>query len=250
VAKEPASSSEENPVPPKQDAEAAASEVVDADKTDETTTAPTETEAAAAANGDGPKPEDATKDPAPQPGTDGDSPAVGEGSPAAHDDMGKLGGTPKPVLRLDHIREISTASTMSSSAPDTPGEDAASSAVDLEDDGGAPGSAVTQNKKRRRPKKKKMKGEKNSPRPPSGATVNDVDNSIAQDPKPVAAAPVDVHIPVPIPSGEGEGELVEKVDSSGDDGAVLVEKPPQVEAKKAADGTGSDEWEEFQDPTD
>jgi hypothetical protein len=105
-------------------------------------------------------------------------------------------------------------------------------------------------------KKQKKKGEKNSPRPPSGEAVKDANNSTVQDPKPVATAPVD------IPSGEGDGELVEKVDSGGGDGdgepvekvdsggedsAVMVEKP-QADAVKTADdagSAGSDEWAEF-----
>jgi hypothetical protein len=156
-----------------------------------------------------------------------------------------------------------------SSAPETPAEETASSA--MEEESGAAESAGPSGKNKRRNAKKQekkaarknKKGEKNSPRPPSGEKVKDANNPTVQDPKPVVPAPV------AIPSGEGDGELVEKgegsggdgdgdgeliekVDSGGEDSAVIVEMP-QADSEKAADETGSaagsaagsDEWAEF-----
>ena len=259
----PTPTSEEASVSPAQPAESEPSKGEDADKSSEPPAPPSKSEgpaaAAAAAKGDSSEPGASKEESAPQSGANGESHANDEGSAAAQDDDGKPEGATKPVLRLDRIRELSTATSMSgtSSAPGTPAEETASSAVEGEEDGGAPGSAgpLSKSKKKRERererKKAKKKGEKNSPRPPSKETVNVVDNSPVQERKPVATAPVD------IPKGEGEGELVEKVDSgedsavivdkveSGEEAAVMVEKP-QADAGKTADDTGSDGWPDWQ----
>jgi hypothetical protein len=99
-------------------------------------------------------------------------------------------------------------------------------------------SPRTQKKRmRERPgRKQAQKGEKNSPRPSSGATSNSVDNPVVQEPKPVATAPVD--IPVNVPVGEGEGVLVDKKTESGEDDA------PVIVEKSEADEIEEDEWDE------
>ncbi|KAH9042751.1 hypothetical protein EDB85DRAFT_1916661 [Lactarius pseudohatsudake] len=170
--------------------------------------------------------------PAPQPSQNG---KAGDEKPTTtKDDDAKQGGSVKPALRLDHIRATSTASTMSASSPGTPTEEAPSSSVEKDDDLDPSGAKLTKaQKKRIRDRARKQaqaqgqqKGEKNSPRPPSGATSNSVDNdnSVVQELKPVVTASVD--IPVDIPAGEGDGVLVDTKTGSGEDDApVIVEKP-------------------------
>ena len=278
VINKPTLTSEEASVSPAQPAESEPSKGEDdADKSGEPPAPPSKPEApaaaAAAAKGDSSEPDAPKEESAPQSGANGESHAIDEGSAAR-----KPEGATKPVLRLDRIRELSTATSMSStsSAPGTPAEETVSSAVEGEEEGGGPESASTPNKAKRKARKKanKKKGEKNSPHPPSKETVNVVDNPAVQDRKPIATAPVD------IPKGEGEGELVEKVDSGEDSAvivdkvdsgeeepAVIVEKPPAVivdkvdsgeeepavivekppgDAGKTADDTGSDEWPDWQ----
>ncbi|KAI0002239.1 hypothetical protein BJV74DRAFT_42685 [Russula compacta] len=92
--------------------------------------------------------------------------------------------------------------------PETPADEAGSSATGMDEEGDAPEWAGPQSSK---PKKKKMsgkkKGKKNSPRPPSWAAVNNV------------------------------GELVEKVDSGGEDPPVIGETP-HAKAEKTAEASG------------
>jgi hypothetical protein len=143
---------------------------------------------------------------------------------------------------MDRVRQLSTATVMSASSGggETPADEAGSSALEVDEEGGGTGEPGTPGKTSKKKKKtKKKKGEKNSPRPASGAAVNDVDNPIEQEPKPVTSDPVHV------PDGEGDGVLVEKADSSGEDSAVFVDAPQaESEVEKAADATtsGSDEW--------
>ena len=111
----------------------------------------------------------------------------------------------KPMLRLDHIREVGTSSTMSASGPEALVDDALLSSLEKEDDGEAsrPRFSKTQKKRMRekaeKARKHALRGEKNSLRPLSGAALNNIDNLAMQEPKPVATAPVD------LPGGEGGG---------------------------------------------
>jgi hypothetical protein len=248
---------DEPPAPPtKPEAPAPATENVDSKKADAVEEGPKPQSGA-----DSTEPDAVEEGPKPQPGADGDGGTVDERS-TAQDGDGKADGVTKPTLRLDRVRELSTASVMSaSSTPGTPADEIVSSAVD-EEEGGAPEQAGTSSKskkKKRRGKNKNNRGEKNSPRPPSGKTASNADDLIVQDTKPPVVATTTL---VDIPGGEGEGELVEKVpsgeedapvmvdkaDSSGEDSAVIVhvEKPQaRAEAEKTAEDTGSDEWAEF-----
>jgi hypothetical protein len=140
---------------------------------------------------------------------------------------------------------------MSSSSAESPADDTGSPAVEAEEDGGA-GEPGTPGKPKKKKKPRKRRGEKNSPRPASGATGNDVDNPIEQDPKPVIPPVIPDPDPVDVPGGEGDGVLIDKADSSGEDSAVFVDAPqdaPQAETgvEKAADATasGSDEWNDW-----
>jgi hypothetical protein len=262
VINKPYPTSEETSASPSQTAEPTPTKVEDANKTEEPLAQPTEPEAPATENPDSSKLDADLGRPKPQSGVDGDNRAIDEGS-ATQDGDGKADGPAKLTLRMDRVRELSTASIMSasSSTPGTPDEEVASSAVEEESGAlGQPGTLTKSKRKRQRErerKKNKNKGEKNSPHPPSGETVHNADDSTIQDRKPpvVATTP-----PVEIPSGDGDGdgELVEKVasseedapvivnkaDSSGEDSAVKVEIPPsQAEAEKTADGdSGSDDW--------
>jgi hypothetical protein len=134
---------------------------------------------------------------------------------------------------------------MSSSSVETPASEVPPSAVDAaEEEGGAVDAAGGSSKAKKKRRQKKKKGEKNSPRAPSGAAVNDLDDSTKQETKPVTPAPVE------IPPGEDEGVLVQREDSSGEDSAVMVEKPTAkadtgADAENAGDTTGSEEWLEF-----
>jgi len=133
--------------------------------------------------------------------------------------------TPEEVV-LDHIREV-TASTISASSPGTPDNDAPSSSLEQEEDGDGSGARLTKaqrKKMREKARKQAQRGEKTSPRPPSGATSNSVDNSGVQEPKPVATAPVDTYpyrggrrCPCGCEGGSGEGDapvIVEKADAA------------------------------------
>jgi hypothetical protein len=251
--------SDETSASPSQPAEPAPTKVEDANKTEEPSAQPTEPEAPATENADSSKQDADEEAPKPQSGVDGETRAVDEGS-ATQDVDAKADGTTKLTpLRIDRVRELSSASIMSasSSISGTPTEEAVSSAVD-EEETGAPGQASTSTKSKKskkKNKKNKNKGEKNSPHPTSGETVHNADDSTIQDRNPpvVATTP-----PVDIPGGDGE--LVEKVasseedapvivdkgDSSGEDSAVKVEMP-QPEAEKTTDGdSGSDEWLDWQ----
>jgi len=224
-----------------QNTDPAALEAVDPAKAGENVAPSSEEDAAAAANSDNPDPEAVAKDPTAQSGGD-DSHATGEGSTATQGEGAKSEKQlPKLALPVDRVRQLSTATVMSSSSGgETPADEAGSSAVEAEEEGGGAAEPSTPG---RAPKKKrksrKKKGEKNSPRPASGATGNDVDNPIEQETEPVTSDPVDV------PGGEGDGVLVEKAGSSGEDSAVFVDAPQaEPEVEKAADATasGSDEW--------
>jgi hypothetical protein len=232
-----------------QTTETATSNVVDAIETSEILAPSSEAEADMAAKGDSLDPEAASKDPAPQPDAV-DSHASGEGSGATQGEGTKSDEPSKLTLRMDRLRESSTASMMSSSSVETPASEVASSAVEAEEEGGAADAAGTSSKSKKKKKsQKKKKGEKNSPRAPSGAAVNDLDDTVKQETsKLVIPALVDV------PPGEDEGVLVQKEDnsSSGEDSAVMVEKPTAnadtgADAENAGDTTGSEEWLEFSD---
>jgi hypothetical protein len=185
------------------------------------------------------KPAAAAAESVPQPPNQ-DGEAGGEKPTAAKGDDAKPEGPVKPTLRLDHIRETSTASTMSASSPGTPGDETPSSSVEKDDEVDASGVKLSKNQRKRirdKAKKQAQKGEKNSPRASSGATSNSVDNSVVQETKPVATVPVDT--PVNVPVGEGEGVLVDKKTGGGEDDAPVA-------VEKTADEIDEDEWEWFQ----
>ena len=220
----------------------AASEAVNPDNADETGEPSSSGDAVAAANGDNPGPEGVAEDPTAQSGAD-NSHATDEGTSALQGEDARSGGPPKLTLPMDRVRQLSTATDMSSSSAESPADETGSPSVEAEEEGGA-GEPGTPGKPKKKRKPKKRRGEKNSPRPASGATGNDVDNPIEQDTKPVI--PPVIPDPVDVPGGEGDGVLVDKADSSGDDSAVFVDAPQAVtEVEKAADATtsGSDEWE-------
>ncbi|KAI9465238.1 hypothetical protein BJY52DRAFT_1183823 [Lactarius psammicola] len=117
-------------------------------------------------------------------GDDGWGPAITTGGDA------DLEGPVRPTLRLDYIREVSTAPTMSASNPGTLADEAPASL--LEGDGTK--LSMAQNKRMgQKAKKQTQMGEKNTPRPPSGATSHSVDNSVVQEPDPIAFAVVDTY---------------------------------------------------------
>jgi len=139
-----------------------------------------------------------------------------------------------PIM-MDCIRQFSAATEMSPSSVETPAGEAGSPAVEVEEEGDA-GEPSTPGKHKEKKGPRKMMGEKNSPCSASGAAVNDVDNPIEQETKPITSNPVDV------PGGEGDGVLVENAD---DDLAVFVDAPlAETKVEKAADATtsGSDKW--------
>ena len=238
----PCPASQEPSASSAQTTDPAISEAVDPDNGGETGAPPSEGDASAAAKGDNPDTEAVAKDLAAQTGAD-DSHETGEGSTAPQGEGAKPEKPPKLTLPMDRVRQLSTATEMSSSSVETPADEAGSSAVEVEEEGGT-GEPGTPSKPKKKKKSKKKKGEKNSPRPASGATVNDVDNPIEQETKPVPSDPVDV------PGGEGDGVLVDKADSSGEDSAVFVDaSQAETEIEKAADATtsGSDEWNDWGD---
>jgi len=239
----PSPASQETSTSSAQTTDPASSEAVDPDNAGETIAPSPEGDAAAATNSDSPDPEAVANEPATQSGAD-DSHATDEGSTAPQGEDAKSEKPPKLTLPMDRVRQLSTATEMSSSSVETPTDEAGSPAVEVEEEGGA-GEPGTPGKSRRKNRKsRKKKGEKNSPHPASGATVNDVDNPIEQDLKPITSDPVDV------PGGEGDGILVDKADSSGEDSAVFVDAPlAEAEVEKVADAntSGSDEWNDWAD---
>ena len=240
----PDSVSQETSTSSLQTTDPGASEAVNPDNAGETGVPSSSVDAAAAINGDNPDPETVAEDSTAQSGAD-NSHATGEVKSAPQGEDAKSGGPPKLTLPMDRVRQLSTATNMSSSSVESPADETGSPAVEGEEEGGAGGPGTPgKPKKKRKPKKKK--GEKNSPRPASGATGNDVDNPIEQDPKPVI--PPVIPDPVDVPGGEGDGVLVDKADSSGDDSAVFVDAPQAAaEVEKAGDATtsGSDEWNDW-----
>ena len=220
------------------------SEAVNPDNAGETGVPSSSVDAAAAINGDNPDPETVAEDPTAQSSADNNH-ATGEGKSAPQGEDAKSDGPPKLTLPMDRVRQLSTATNMSSSSVESPADETGSPAVEGEEEGG-PGEPGTPGKsKRKKRSKNKKKGEKNSPRPASGATGNDVDNPTEQDTKPVIPPAIPDPDPADVPGGEGEGVLVEKADSSGDDSAVFVDAPQgETEVEKAGDTTnsGSDEW--------
>ena len=232
--------------PASQETSTSSLQTTDPDNAGETVAPPPEEDAVAAVKSDTPSPEAVAKDPAAQSGTD-DSHATGEaceGSTPPQGEDAKSEKPPKLTLPMDRVRQLSTATEMSSSSVETPADEAGSPAIGVEEEGGAGEPGTPSKAKRKKGKSKKKKGEKNSPHPASGATVNDVDNPIEQDIKPVTSDPVDV------PGGEGDGVLVDKADSSGEDSAVFVDAPlAETEVEKAADAStsGSDEWNDWAD---
>jgi hypothetical protein len=141
----------------------------------------------------------------------------------------------KPTLRLDHIREASTASATSASDPGVPG-DAPSYLLNSD----VPRTTLTRPKgKKMRDKSKKQHAqmkERERARPPSGATSNSVDNLVAQELK---LAPVD------IPIGKGEGVRVGAKTESGKNGALVVvgELDVATTAETATARADDDEWD-------
>jgi len=199
---------------------------------------PAQTEASSAtAQDSGVKPDGAVTEPRFRPSQH--SEAGGWGSAITKGGDANPKGPVKP-LRLDYIREVSTASTMSATGPGIPVDEVPSSSFE-EEDGDASGARLTTAQKKRmreRARKQALNGEKNSPRPPSGAsTSNSVANSVVQEPKPVATASVDTY------SYRGgrrcpcgcEGE------SGEDDAPVIVEKPDATMAVTAADDAADDD---------
>ena len=110
----------------------------------------------------------------------------------------------KPTLRIDHIRDFGTSSAVCTSGPEEPADEAPLCSLESEDwdEVLKPQLSKTQKKSMRIRKasaqKQAQKGEKNSLHYPSRAAPNSVDNSLVQEPKTIATAPVD------IPGGEGE----------------------------------------------
>ncbi|KAI9465229.1 hypothetical protein BJY52DRAFT_672728 [Lactarius psammicola] len=221
----------------------------DAKKASET---PAQTESSLPTKRNGERLDGAATVPALQPCQNGE--AGGEKPTTGKSDDAKLEGPVKSALRLDHIHEVSTTFAIPTSSPRIPVDEASSSSLEREDGGEASGAKLSRNQKKRlraRAKKEKarkqvQKHEKNSPRPPSGATSNGVDNSVVQEPTPIATAPVDD------PVWEGEGVLVDVgVESGEDDALVVVEKldaaatpgPVETAATGSADDTADDdEW--------
>ena len=200
-----------------------------------------EGDAVAASKNGNPDPEADVKEHTALSGAD-DSHATGEGSTAPQGEDAKPEKPPKLTLPTVRVCQLSTTTEMSPSSVETPADEAGSSAVEVEEEGGA-GEWGIPSKPNKKKKPRKMKGE-NSPRSSSGATVNDVDNPIEQDLKPVTSDPVDV------PGGEGDGILVDKADSSSEDSAVFMDAPlAEVEVEKVADAntSGSDEWNDWAD---
>ena len=228
-----------------------ASEAVNPDNAGETGVPSSSVDAAAATNGDNPDPETVAEDPTAQSSADNGH-ATGEGKSAPQGEDAKSGGPPKLTLPMDRVRQLSTATDMSSSSVESPADETGSPALEVEEEGGAGEPGTPDKPKKKKKSRNRKKGEKNSPHPASGATGNDVDNPIEQDTKPVIPPVIPDPDPVDVPGGEGDGVLVDKADSSGEDSAVFVDAPqdaPQAETEveKAADATasGSDEWNDW-----
>ncbi|KAH9022414.1 hypothetical protein EDB84DRAFT_1252487, partial [Lactarius hengduanensis] len=134
----------------------------------------------------------------------------GNGEKPDGGDDAKPEGLVKPALRLDRFREVSTASAVSASGPGTPVDEVPLSSFEQEDDGGASGAKLTKNQKKRlrdrarkqaqgdetntSQKKTKQKRQKNTSHPPSGEPPKSVGDSVVQEPRPVATAPVDIPV--------------------------------------------------------
>ena len=247
--------SEETAASPPQTTELAPTIVDDTKETKESSAQPTEPEAPAKENADSSKLEAVEEGPKPQFGVDSDNRVVDEGSATQDGDV-KGDGPTKLTLQMDRVRELSTASMMSSSStPGTPAEEVASSAIE-EEEGGETGEVGASNKKKKNKNKKKnkKKGEKNGSRPPSWETVSNADNSVVQDRNPPVVATT---APVEIFNGEGEGELVENMASNEEDAPIMVDKADGGREDPAAmverpvgklvdDDSGSDEWLDWQ----
>jgi hypothetical protein len=197
----------------------------------------------------------------------GESPAETKASPTAPQDSVKPDGTAtEPILRFSqygeaggwgfsitkggdanlegpskpttdhHIREVSTASAMTTSGPGAPVDDAPSSSLKKEDDGDPWGAKLTKAQMKRMREKARKQARMGHQRPSSGATSNSVDNSVVQEPKPVATALVD------IPVGKGECVRVDaRMESGRDDARVIVEKPDTAATAETA-AAHADQW--------
>ena len=227
----PGPTSQETSTSSLQTTDPAASETVNPDNVDETGVPSLSGDAVAATNGDNPDPEGVAEEPTAQSGAD-HSHATYEGTSAPQGEDAKSEGPPKLTLPMDRVRQLSTATDMFSSSAESPADETGSPSVHVEEEGGA-GEPGTPGKPKKKRKPKKRSGERNSLRPASGATGNDVDKPTKQDTKHVIPDPVD------IPGAEGDGVLV-KADSSGDDSAVFVDALQAVTSGPAA---GNDERE-------
>ncbi|KAH8979177.1 hypothetical protein EDB86DRAFT_677802 [Lactarius hatsudake] len=207
-----------------------------------------------ATQGNGEKPDGVATEPALQFSQSGEA---GSEKPTTKGDDAKPEGLVKPVLRLDLFREISIASTVCASGPGTPVDEIPLSSLEQEDDGEASGAKLSKNQKKRlrerarkqaqgdetntSQKKTKQKRQKNTLHPPSGEPPKSVGDSVVQEPRPVATAPVDIPVC-------GQGVLVDvKTESSEDDAPVILEKPDAAvspaPAEKVFDDASDDaEW--------
>jgi hypothetical protein len=258
--------------------ESEAQKNTDANNVDETAVSKG-TEGSATAQGNTAEPvEEVAKETQFTPQLDGDSGTPADGRAITPSGEGKSDAVVKPALRLglDHIRQASTASTMSSSGPETPDEEE-DEVETPQTGGGGPGNskARSRNAKRKEKRKatKKAKAEKNVP-PPSGLNSNAVDKPAVQKPQAetVSAAPASVDAPgdesnsdgvlvdleetkatptAPVDvSGEGidsDGVIVDlKGESGGEDPVVVVDAPATgattLEKPKAAESASEDEW--------
>ena len=189
-----------------------ASEAVDPDEAGETVVPLPEGDAAAATNSDNPDPEAVAKGPTVQSGAD-DGHAAGEGLTVPQGEDAE-----SEKLPMDRVRQLITATEMSSSSVETPTDEAGPPAVEVEEEGGA-GEPDTPGKpeKKKKPKRKHLKAERKRRRLESRATVNNIGDPIEQETEPVTSDPVDV------PGGEVDGVLIEEANSSGEDSAVFVD---------------------------
>jgi len=195
-----------------------------------------EEDAAAAAKSDNPDPEAVAKDPTAQSGAD-DIHTTGGAFTAAQGEDAKSEKPPRITLPMDRVCLLGTATVMSPSGVETPADEAGPPAVGVGDGGGA-GEPATPRRLVKGKKLRTKKGKKIRPCPASGAAVNDVDNPIEGETKPVIPDPVDV------PVGEGDGILVEKADGSGEGLDVFVDTPQAAAADATASGSShGDGWQ-------
>ena len=150
-----------------------------------------------------------------------------------------------PTLRLDHIREVNTASTMTTSGSGAPIDGASSSWLEEENDSDVPGPKLSKAQKKRirgKAMKQALMSKKSSPCPPLWETSNSlsVSNSDIQEPKPITTALVDV------PVGKGGSVCVDaKTEGGKDYGWAIVEKSDAAAttAEAAAAHTAyGDQW--------